>query len=190
MPKVSRRKKRRKKKPVNCRANKADGSKCTRPVKDEGLCWQHLAKAIGGNVGGRPKIELTPREVVQVEALAAVLTVEQIADYFGIDADTFSAICERDDEVLRNYKKGKARAIAAVASGLLYDASPIVDPETGERLGPRNLTAAIFYTKTQAGWKETERREIADDRDERIPLAALRAAQKDYQEGPKLEVLK
>ena len=91
---------------------------------------------------GRPAIILTPDQVREVETLAALLSQDQIADYFGIARNTFRAICDRDPEVLERYKKGKAKAIAHVANGLLQKA----------RAG--DTTSAIFYLKTQAGWRE------------------------------------
>ena len=36
------------------------------------------------NKGGRPRIELTEEQKSEVKTLAAVLSTEQIADYFGI----------------------------------------------------------------------------------------------------------
>ena len=95
------------------------------------------------NNGGRPAKSLTPEQIAQVEALGAVLSVEQIADYFGVGKTTFYAIMERQTEVSERYKKGKAKAIGSVAQGLLQQA----------RDG--NTTAAMFYLKTQAGWRET-----------------------------------
>src|SRR5574344_1285735 len=96
------------------------------------------------NKGGRPAIILTDEQVAQTEALGAVLSVEQIADYFGIGKTTFYAIMERQPEVSERYKRGKAKAIGAVAQGLLQQA----------RNG--NTTAAMFYLKTQAGWRATQ----------------------------------
>ena len=93
--------------------------------------------------GGKPQKNLTTEQIVQVEALAAVLSVEQIADYFGIGKTTFYAIMERQPEVSERYKKGKVDAISSVAQGLLQQA----------REG--NMAAAIFFLKTQAGWRET-----------------------------------
>ena len=52
-------------------------------------------------------------------------------------------IRQRDPEVDARYKRGKAKAIAHVANGLLQKA----------RAG--DTTSAIFYLKTQAGWRET-----------------------------------
>ncbi len=91
----------------------------------------------------RPRKTLTQDQIREVETLAALLNQDQIADYFGIVRNTFHAICERDPEVLARYKKGKAKAIAHVANGLLQKA----------RNG--DTVSSIFYLKTQAGWRET-----------------------------------
>jgi hypothetical protein len=101
-----------------------------------------------GDGGGQPKKSLNEDQVREVETLGALLSLDQIADYFGMARNTFTAICERQPEVLERYKKGKAKAIGAVAKGLLQQA----------REG--NMTAAIFYLKTQAGWRETTVQEI------------------------------
>lgn len=91
----------------------------------------------------RPPITLTEDQVREVETLAALLNQDQIADYFGIARNTFRAICERDEEVLARYKRGKAKAIAHVANGLL------------QRARAGDTVSSIFYLKTQAGWRET-----------------------------------
>jgi hypothetical protein len=93
----------------------------------------------------RPPIMLGPSQVAEVETLAALLNQDQIADYFGMARNTFRAICARDEEVLARYKRGKAKAIAHVANGLLQKA----------RAG--DTTSMIFYLKTQAGWREVDR---------------------------------
>lgn len=92
----------------------------------------------------RPKITLDDKQIAQVEALASVLTIEQIADYFGIGRTTFYEILERQPKVSEHYKKGKTRAIANVAQNLIKQAQD------------GNTTAIIFFLKTQAGWKETQ----------------------------------
>ena len=91
---------------------------------------------------GRKAKELTDEETVQVEALAAYLSQEQMADYFGITRPTFAAMIERDPDISLRYKRGKAKAIGLVAQGLLQKAR---DGDTA---------SAIFYLKTQAGWRE------------------------------------
>lgn len=92
---------------------------------------------------GRPQKTLTDEQRAQVEALAAYLSQEQIADYFGIGKTTWFAMLQRDDDLSERYKRGKAKAIAAVAQGLLQKA----------RKGDN--AASMFYLKTQAGWRET-----------------------------------
>lgn len=98
----------------------------------------------GKNKGGRPPIVLTEEQVAQVEALGAVLSLEQIADYFGIGRNTLTDIMKRQPEVAERYKKGKSRAIASVATGLL------------QRAQAGDTASAIFYLKTQARWRETQ----------------------------------
>ncbi len=90
-------------------------------------------------------ITLPDRQRQEVETLAALLNQEQIADYLGISRRTFQNILVRDADVAARYKRGKAKAIAHVANGLLQKA----------RGGC--TTSSIFYLKTQAGWRETER---------------------------------
>ena len=92
---------------------------------------------------GRAPMVLDSEQVAQVEALGAVLSIEQISDYFGIAKPTFYEIMTRQPEVALRYKRGKAKAIGSVSKGLLQKAI------AGDN------TAAIFYLKTQAGWKET-----------------------------------
>lgn len=95
----------------------------------------------------RPTITLTEAQLAEVETLAAVLTAAQMADYFGIGRTTFFAILERDDSVAERYKRSKARAIGAIAQSLIQKA----------RGG--DTASMIFYLKTQAGWRETDRLE-------------------------------
>lgn len=98
-------------------------------------------------MAGRPAKTLNDEQKAQVEALAAYLTQDQIADYFGVGRTTFAAMIERDSGISERYKKGKAKAIAMTAQGLLRKA----------RDG--DLGAICFYLKTQAGWRETQKLE-------------------------------
>jgi len=100
------------------------------------------------NKGGRPRIEIDPDQIAQIEKLAAVLTMEQIADFLGFSERTLRRRFDEDPEVLAAYKRGKQRAVASVATNLIQQA------QSG------NTTAAIFYLKTQAGWRETNRTEL------------------------------
>ena len=89
------------------------------------------------------KLQLTEKQIGEVEPLGAVLNLDQLSDYFGITQNTFRRMCEDDPRILEAYKKGKARAIRDVAGSLLSKA------RNGDK------SAQMFYLKTQAGWRET-----------------------------------
>jgi hypothetical protein len=100
------------------------------------------------NKGGRPAIHLTTEQKAEVPTLAAILNAEQIADYFGVSRTTFFQILDRDEEVSVLYKKGRARAIGNAARNII----------TASNKG--NVSASIFYLKTQGGWKETQQLDL------------------------------
>jgi hypothetical protein len=95
-----------------------------------------------GEGGGNKFIVFGENEIKEIRTLASVLTKQQLSHYLGVDDDTFREIEKRQPEVAREYKIGKSKAIAGVASNLISQA----------RNG--NVSAAMFYLKTQAGWKE------------------------------------
>jgi hypothetical protein len=101
-----------------------------------------------GEGGGKRLIVFDEKQTNQVESLAAVLSKTQMADYFGISLTTLIEIEKRQPEVSEAYKRGKSKAIGNVAKNLISQA------QAG------NVSAAIFYLKTQAGWKETQVNEI------------------------------
>lgn len=133
----------------------------------------------------RTPIELSEAQRAEVETLAALLNQDQIADYLGVSRRTFHAICGRDEDVAARYKRGKAKAIAHVANGLLQKA----------RGG--DTTSMIFYLKTQAGWRETDRLEhtgaeggpiaIGDGRAKLVRFLAAIAARRDASEARRIE---
>ncbi len=92
---------------------------------------------------GRNIISLTEAQKAEVETLASVLSTEQIADFFAISRRTFYSMMARDEEIAARYKRGKAKAIGAIAQGLINKA----------RGG--DTASMIFFLKTQAGWRET-----------------------------------
>ena len=98
---------------------------------------------------GRPPAVLTPKQVDQVEALAAVCTKAQMAAYFGVTEKTFRAIEQRQPEVFTAYRRGRARAIADIGSALYQKALE------------GDIRAMQFYLKTQAGWSEKSRLELS-----------------------------
>jgi hypothetical protein len=112
-----------------------------------------MKKGRQGEGGGRPKIVLTEEQLAEVGTLAPYLTADQLADTIGVSRSKFFELLKEDEKVSGLYKKAKGRAVENVAKNLVMQA------QNG------NTTAAIFYLKTQAGWKETERHELvgADD---------------------------
>lgn len=94
-------------------------------------------------MSGRPRKNLTEKQAAEVETLAAFLSIEQMADYFGISERHMQNIMERDENIRASYKRGKAKAIGKVAQGLLQKALA------------GDTTSSIFYLKTQARWRET-----------------------------------
>jgi hypothetical protein len=93
---------------------------------------------------GRPMIELSDDQIREVETLAAVLSTDDIADYFGVGRTTFYALMDRNPGISERYKRGRAKAKASISGGLIKKA----------RAG--DTTSQIFYLKTQCGWRETQ----------------------------------
>ena len=98
---------------------------------------------------GRHAKTLTDAQKAEFETLAAVLATDQIADFFGIGRTTFWSMMQRDEAIAERYKKAQARAIGAIAQGLIAKA----------RGG--DTTSMIFYLKTQGGWRETTAVELS-----------------------------
>jgi hypothetical protein len=97
---------------------------------------------------GTKPMQWPPEKIAQVEALAAYLTVDQICDYLSICKQTFYNHMDTNQELRDAYRKGHAKAIGAVANGLVKQAME------------GNITAAIFFLKTKGGWKETNGLEV------------------------------
>ena len=93
--------------------------------------------------GRKPSIEITPQILSEIEKLGGVgLSQKQIASYYGIHEVTFIKMKNRDERINIAYKKGKSKAITIVAGRLM------------EQIHQGNITAIIFYLKTQARWRE------------------------------------
>jgi len=99
-----------------------------------------------GEGGGKPPIVFNDDQVIELKALAAVLTKGQIADYFGISETTLRAIESRQPEVSDAYKKGRVKQISNMGSNLVKLATE------------GNVAANIFYLKTQGqgAWQEQQ----------------------------------
>ena len=104
------------------------------------------------NKGGRPEVVLTDKQIKEVEKLSASLTCEQIADYFGIDADTFLAIRKRQPEVFRCYKKGRTKKILKYVNHL--------DEKIFNINAPGDTTALIFALKAFGSWSDKQHLDI------------------------------
>lgn len=126
-----------------------EGTPCTRPAGwgagngGTGLCCDHNGHPPVRS--GRPLKEPPEDAAVQIQALAAVLTRAQMADYFAISEGTLWKWMQKHPELADAYKQGRARVIRDVAASLL------------SKVRAGDLTAMIFFLKTQAGWKETQR---------------------------------
>jgi nitrogen regulatory protein PII-like uncharacterized protein len=99
---------------------------------------------------GRPT-RLTPEMIDEAEKLAMLgMTVEWIADYWGVSHQAMYKWREKNEDLLQAIKKGKAAGVQ-FATGALVQA-----------MKDKNITAIIFYLKNRAPdlWK--------DRREERI----------------------
>jgi AraC-like DNA-binding protein len=99
---------------------------------------------------GRRPISLSDEQIRELEDLARDLTIEQIADYFGMCEKTFHELKNRDSAVFTAYKKGKSRGIKEVAGKL----RGLIDQG--------DTAATIFYLKTRAGWSDKQLIETKD----------------------------
>lgn len=100
---------------------------------------------MGGNGRGRGRPKIEGLDLAVIEQLAGKLNQEQIADKLSICGRTLRRRIHDDPAFKSAYQRGKANAIDAVAESLFC------------RAARGDTTAAIFYLKTQAGWKETQR---------------------------------
>ena len=124
-----------------------------------------MKKGNQGEGGGKPLVVFGQEQIELVEKLASVLTKSQLSDYMGISENTFRAIELRQPEVFEGYKRGKSKAIAAVAGNLVNQATQ------------GNISASMFYLKTQAGWREQETVEPSFNDDNVIQI--IRAVKSD-----------
>ena len=106
--------------------------------------------SIKDKTSGLTKIDgefvFTKEGVAKVFELAGRLTAEDIAGYFGIFKNTFYKILERQPEAIEAFFKGKSHAVNTVSEALYRKA--IGETDIGD------TTAATFYLKAFAGWKD------------------------------------
>ena len=96
----------------------------------------------------RPPRVFTEHETAEVFELASALTMEQLADYFGICENTLRAVFERQPEVFEAFRKGRSLAISEIAGSVISAAKG------------GDMAAARLYLTTKAGWVQTDRKEL------------------------------
>jgi hypothetical protein len=97
-----------------------------------------------GSKGGRPAAVFDEEDIIKVEALAAVMGLDGIADYFGISRDSLDRVRKDQPDVERRYKYGKANAISIIGGKLVRQA------QDGHFLSQQ------LYLTTQGGWKREQ----------------------------------
>lgn len=105
----------------------------------------------------RKRIEI---DIDQVRRLASRgLSEEQIADSLGISRRTLSYRKAESAQFAQAIKTGRAQAISFVSNKLM------------KLIDEGNITAIIFFLKTQAGWRETQKIE-ANITERKVPEGA------------------
>ena len=113
---------------------------------------KNLTIAEEKNKGGRPPIILTDEQKKKVKQMASICTAQQIADYLGVSRPVFFDILNRDEEVSILYKKGRVEGHNIVAGKLM------------DKIQNGDVTAMIFYLKTQSKWSNDKEEEIKDNK--------------------------
>jgi predicted DNA-binding transcriptional regulator AlpA len=90
------------------------------------------------------KVVFSDMQLDEVQDLSASLSIQQIADYFGISKTTFYEVVKRQPELLERYKQGRARRIGQYAA--------LVHQYILE--GDKDMLK--FYLRMQAGWNEKD----------------------------------
>lgn len=94
-------------------------------------------------VGPKFKFNVTPEIIKEVEILSGRgLTQEQTYQYYGISKDCWYDSVKRHPDLGVAFKKGKAKTISLVSGRLM------------KLIEQNNLSAIIFYLKTQGRWSE------------------------------------
>lgn len=110
----------------------------------------------------RPRIELTQREIRQIEALAALgFTEAEIAEALGISERTFRNKKANEDAIHAAWKRGKAKAKAVVAAVAFRNATD------GDQ------RAVEFYLATFHGLSPKHADTLADGKEDPDAIAEL-----------------
>lgn len=102
-----------------------------------------------GSKGGRPRLEILPRDLHQIEKLAAIgLTQSEIAVMVEVADSTFEQWV-KTPEVIGAIKKGRAAGLTSVGKSLF------------DKANAGDVTAQIWYEKTRG--KRTDRVEVVQE---------------------------
>jgi predicted DNA-binding protein (UPF0251 family) len=102
-----------------------------------------------GSRGGRPRFEITPRDLTQIERFAAIgLTQREIACMVEVSQRTFEKWAQ-SAAVIAAIQKGRANGLA-VAGKALHD-----------KMVAGDVTAIIWYEKTRG--RRTDRIEVVQE---------------------------
>ena len=86
---------------------------------------------------------ITDKVIRDIEILSGLgLTTRQLHGYFGVSAGTWANRRAKYPQIDVAFHRGKSKQIAHVSQSLQ------------KQINSGNVTAMIFYLKTQAGWKE------------------------------------
>lgn len=113
------------------------------------------------NLGGRPKIILTDKQIAQVEALAAYLPIIKICNHMGFSETAFYELRCRDVTVYEAYNRGVAKGEAFAGSSLMQFMSYESETPNMAQLQMK-LQAVTFYLRMKAGWSEKQLIETKD----------------------------
>ncbi len=101
---------------------------------------------------GRPKFVPTEDQIKQIAKLYGLgLTYDQLAAYLEVSPDCFDKLLERRPDIKQAISKSKSTLIGQIAGSLAQQAIK------------GNLTAIIFYLKTQGRWAEAREQANSDD---------------------------
>jgi hypothetical protein len=110
----------------------------------------------------KPGLDVTEEVLSQIETMAGNgLTEQQIYRFFGIGHSYWGRLKKKNKDLLRAFHKGKSRTILAVTGRLM------------DKIRCNDLSAIIFYLKTQAGWREKTTINVKSDVKSKNPVLKI-----------------